>query len=663
LFVFLNILCLTLSVIIVNYNVTYFLEQCLYALQRAVAGLQAEIIVVDNGSTDGSLRYLQPRFPTVVFIESSSNAGFAKGCNMGFLKSSGSHILFLNPDTIIGEDTLHICINFFKTHADAGALGVRMIDGSGRFLKESKRSFPAPLTAFFKLAGMARLFPHSPVFSRYHLGHLDAHKNHEVDVLAGAFMMVRRTVLEKVGLFDETFFMYGEDVDLSYRIQKSGYKNYYLAETEIIHFKGESTRRGSLNYVRLFYSAMSTFVRKHYGGNRAAVFNFFIHLAIWLRAAASAVGKVIGWIGLPLLDAALFLFSFWVVKEVWVSVVKPQTIYPHTLLLVLFPSFTLVYLAVAYYAGLYDRQYKRSGLLRAAFIATLVLLALYALLPEQYRFSRGILLFGALLAAACMSALRWVLSRTGFIQRAVYKTATPDVLVAGTVAEYEEIEKLVQHNGSSNLIGRLSVAEDGEKALGSFQQAQKLASALNARELILCSGAACNKQLIRFTQTVSQELRLRFHAAGSGSIVGSDSSTASGEAFSPNAFFTIALPRQRRLKRLFDGTTALFFLFFFPLHVLFVRHPLQFLKNAVQVLAGRKTWIGYAAKTAHLPPLRKAVLTPEGEPVHEYTETSPAQVLKKGHEDQMVIDFWYAKHYEPVQDLKLIVKNYRHLGS
>ncbi|MGZ3939754.1 MAG: glycosyltransferase family 2 protein, partial [Flavisolibacter sp.] len=277
-----------LSVIIVNYNVKYFLEQCLLSVQKSAAGLEVQVMVVDNQSKDGSLEYLQPKFPGVHFIDNERNAGFAKACNRGLKCAKGELVLFLNPDTIVPEDCFTKCLSFFDTHPDCGALGIKMIDGSGKFLKESKRSFPSPLTSLYKLSGLSLLFPKSRVFGRYHLGHLDKNFNHEVDVLAGAFMMVRKSLLEKVGGFDEDFFMYGEDVDLSYRIQEAGFKNYYLSETAIIHFKGESTRRGSLNYVKMFYNAMSVFVRKHYGRTRAGVFNFLIHLAIWARAAVAA---------------------------------------------------------------------------------------------------------------------------------------------------------------------------------------------------------------------------------------------------------------------------------------------------------------------------------------------------------------------------------------
>ena len=285
-----------LSVIIVNYNVKYFLEQCLLSVLKAARGMTMEIFVVDNASTDGSREWLEEKFPEVKFTWNRHNPGFAKANNQALEQASGEYILFLNPDTILPEDCFQQCIHYFNYHPEAGALGVCMIDGSGKFLKESKRGFPTPMAAFYKLTGLSALFPRSPVFSRYHMGHLDPADNHETDVLAGAFMMVRKKVLDITGGFDESFFMYGEDIDLSYRIQQAGYKNIYLAKCPILHFKGESTRKGTLNYVRLFYGAMAIFARKHYGGMSAGIFSFFIHLAIWVRAFFSAIGHFIRFI-------------------------------------------------------------------------------------------------------------------------------------------------------------------------------------------------------------------------------------------------------------------------------------------------------------------------------------------------------------------------------
>jgi GT2 family glycosyltransferase len=280
---------MVLSVIIVNYNVKYFLEKCLRSVQRATRQIDSEVIVIDNASTDDSVHYLSSRFPSVSFLENKSNAGFGKANNQGLQKAAGEFILFLNPDTIIPEDAFEKCIAFFNRHPDAGACGVRMIDGSGKYLPESKRGFPSLTTAFYKLTGITSRFPSSRTFARYYLGHLPEEEINEVDVLAGAYLMVRKEVLDVTGGFDEAFFMYGEDIDLSFRIQKAGWKNYYFPGTQIIHFKGESTKKGDLDYVHMFYKAMSIFVKKHYGRRGAGLFPFFIQVAISLRAIPTAV--------------------------------------------------------------------------------------------------------------------------------------------------------------------------------------------------------------------------------------------------------------------------------------------------------------------------------------------------------------------------------------
>lgn len=252
-----------LSVIIVNYNVRFFLEQCLYSVQAACEGMEAEIIVVDNQSSDGSLSYLRPKFPAVTFIENDSNPGFAKANNQAISICRGEYILLLNPDTVVGEESFRQLIYFMETHPETGAVGVKMIDGTGTFLPESKRSFPSPWTSFCKLFGLSRLFPSSRFFSRYSLPYLHPDKRHRVEVLSGAFLFTKHEVLNKTGLFDESFFMYGEDIDLSYRIVLAGYVNYYIPE-RILHYKGESTKHNDKKYIRAFYDAMQIFFQKYY---------------------------------------------------------------------------------------------------------------------------------------------------------------------------------------------------------------------------------------------------------------------------------------------------------------------------------------------------------------------------------------------------------------
>jgi GT2 family glycosyltransferase len=273
-----------LSIVIVNYRVRFFLEQCLHAVGLAISDIEAEVIVVDNHSADGSLEYLQPLFPWVQFISLSENLGFAKANNIGLHHASGSLVLFLNPDTLVSKQAITASIAVFESNTDVGALGIKMYDGSGRFLKESKRGFPSALTSFFKLAGLTHLFPHSSLFARYYLGHISHEENATVEVLAGAYMMLRQSLLQKIGGFDERFFMYAEDVDLSYRVLKAGMKNFYLAQSFIIHFKGESTRKGTLNYINIFYKAMVLYVDKHYAGTKAFFFRSILKVGIFFRA-------------------------------------------------------------------------------------------------------------------------------------------------------------------------------------------------------------------------------------------------------------------------------------------------------------------------------------------------------------------------------------------
>lgn len=645
-----------LSVIIVNYNVKHFLEQCLYSVQKAMTGIQAEVIVVDNNSTDNSRDYLFPKFPSFQFISNKENNGFAKACNQGLQQATGKYILFLNPDTILPEDCFQKCITFFESTKDAGAVGIKMIDGSGRFLKESKRAFPSPLTSLYKLFGLSKLFPRSKTFSKYHLGHLDENENHEVDVLAGAFMMVKKEVLDKTGGFDETFFMYGEDVDLSYRIQKGGYKNYYLAEPGIIHFKGESTKKGSMNYVKMFYNAMSIFVRKHYGGSKAGFFIFLIHIAIWLRAALTAAGNFIRRIGLPLIDAGLILLSFWLMKNIWSQYVKTDTTYESRLLWIAFPAYTILYLIIAYYAGLYDRWYKRTELIRSSFFATVVLLAGYALLPEHYRFSRGIVLFGALLAFTFISILRWVLIQTNVLNSNKGKEEKLNIFIAGSAEEFEATSLLLKEAGIQNrILGRLSVTEKDTTAIGFWKKMKQFARHIPFREVIFCQGVLTFKEIISGIQQLPPHVVAKIHAGGSGSIIGSDSKDSSGQAVSKENGYKLADPYNRRLKRLIDVCIALFSIFSFPIHLLLVKKPVGFFTNCFAVLLAKKTWIGYAAEEKHLPALRKPVITCNGVPASA-TQQLPGESLQ-------MMDYWYARDYEPGSDLKLIWKVYRSLGE
>jgi len=287
-----------LSVIIVNYQVRYFLELCLYSVEKAVRGLDAEIIVVDNHSNDGSLEYLRPRFPNISFLANTVNKGFAGANNQALEQASGQYILFLNPDTILPEDIAVRCLSFLADTPRIGGLGVRMIDGGGHFLKESRRGFPTPWVGFCRLSGLSTLFPRSRHFAAYYLGHLPADKAHPAPILSGACLWVSRAILEEIGSFDEQFFLYAEDIDLSFRIEQAGYTNYYFPSATIVHFKGESTRKDG-RYVRQFYYAMRQFRRKHFKRGLPAFFDLGVQGAIRLRAGIAAVAGALRQITAP----------------------------------------------------------------------------------------------------------------------------------------------------------------------------------------------------------------------------------------------------------------------------------------------------------------------------------------------------------------------------
>ena len=253
-----------LTVVIVNYNVRHYLEQCLRSLERALKGIEAEVYVVDNHSKDSSVEALQPLFPAVHFISSNHNLGFARANNIAIHQSEGEYVLLLNPDTVVAESSIARCIDFMDSHPDAGAVGVKMHTESGKPAMESRRGVPTPLVAFYKMSGLCSRFPQSRRYGKYYMSYLPWDEAAEIEVVSGAFCFLRREALLKVGLLDEDFFMYGEDIDLSYRLLKGGYHNWYLPE-HILHYKGESTQKSSFRYVHVFYEAMLIFFRKHYG--------------------------------------------------------------------------------------------------------------------------------------------------------------------------------------------------------------------------------------------------------------------------------------------------------------------------------------------------------------------------------------------------------------
>ena len=280
-----------LSVIIVNYNVKYYVEQCFHSLMRALEGIDSEVFIVDNHSRDGSTEYLSHRLSQFTLIESRHNNGFAHANNVAIRQSTGEYVLLLNPDTFVGEETVKGAVAFLDGHPDVGAVGVKMQNADGTLAPESRRGIPSPMISLYKILGLCKYFPRHPRFGHYYMSGMSWDEPGEIEIISGAFCMVRRAVLDKVGLLDEDFFMYGEDIDLSYRILQAGYRNWYLP-LPILHYKGESTQKSSFRYVHVFYQAMLIFFRKHYG-HRGLWLTVPVRIAVFLRALMALGSSVL----------------------------------------------------------------------------------------------------------------------------------------------------------------------------------------------------------------------------------------------------------------------------------------------------------------------------------------------------------------------------------
>ncbi|MCJ7448530.1 MAG: glycosyltransferase family 2 protein [Bacteroidales bacterium] len=515
-----------LSVIIVSYNVRHFLEQCLLSVKKASENIDCEIFVVDNNSADGSCAMVSREFPKVKLIINHVNKGFSAANNQAIVLAKGRYILLLNPDTIVEEDTFSGCIGFMDNHPDAGALGVKMIDGKGRVLPESKRSLPTPKTAFFKIFGFSFLFPKSRIFNRYYLGHLDSQVTTKADIISGAFMFLRREAVQKTGFLDEDFFMYGEDIDFSYRLMKAGFNNYYFPERKIIHYKGESTKKENLNVLVYFYKAMLIFVRKHFGNSSYKSFIFLIQLAIFFRAGLSLLKRFLRRIFLPLTDAALIYFIYQLIIPLWASYrFGGGYKYPGTFTEIIVPFYTLTMVLAITLASGYSIPAKISGAAKGVIAGTLIILVIYALLPLELRFSRAIIIIaGALsllvipLCRALISLTNWEIAENPFLR--VIRTA-----IAASAESYSKVRKLISETGVRNIVcGRISINKEDiqEEVLGNIKQIREVIKVNRIKEVIFTTSELSASQIIDSMHLISDcNVRIRIAPEGEKYILGS----------------------------------------------------------------------------------------------------------------------------------------------
>jgi len=647
-----------LSVIIVNYNVKHFIEQCLHSVFRALKDIDAEVFVVDNNSVDGSVALVKEKFPHVILIENRVNTGFSKANNQAIRLSKGQYALLLNPDTVVQEDTFAKTIAFMDAHPDAGGLGVKMVDGKGNFLPESKRGLPTPEVAFYKIFGLAKFFPKSKRFGRYHLTYLDKNKTHSIDVLSGAFMLLRSETLSKCGLLDEDYFMYGEDIDLSYRIILSGYKNYYYPDTTIIHYKGESTKKSSVNYVLVFYRAMAIFARKHFSQNRAKTFSVLIHFAIYLRAAASISWRMAKQIALPALDFTLIIAGLFAVKEFYEKRIKftgGEGTYAEHLVKWAFIAYSIIWILSVFLNGGYDKPIKLRKIVQGVIMGMAVILIGYSLLPEAYRFSRAIILLGSLSTLAALLFVRLLFHLLKLKGYVLNEDLSKRIAIVGNTDEYERVIGLLKETSvSPAFTGFITIDNDTKVAtqLGNISQLSEIIEVHQIQEIIFCSKNISSQQIINYMlQLVSAEVDFKIAPPESISIIGSNSIDTAGDLYVID-FNSVSKSHNKRNKRILDFVISIILIALLPIAILFQKKPLQFIANLFLVLLGLKTWVGYAANAdPRLPSIKKAVLSP-----HQHINITDKEYLNK-------LNLAYAKNYKTENDLKILFINYRELGS
>ncbi|MBN2806866.1 MAG: glycosyltransferase, partial [Prolixibacteraceae bacterium] len=593
-------------------------------------------------------------------IANKQNVGFSKANNQAIRLAKGQYVLLLNPDTVVEEDTFEKVIAFMDAHPEAGGLGVKMIDGKGKFLPESKRGLPTPWVAFYKMFGLSALFKKSKTFGKYHLSYLSDNEIHEIDVLAGAFMLMRKETLDKVGLLDEDYFMYGEDIDLSYRITKGGYKNYYYPDTTIIHYKGESTKKGSLNYVRMFYNAMIIFAEKHFSKQYAGFFSLFIHLAIYFRAAIATAHRLVKKLWLPLLDFVVVYLGFHFLLPFWEDFRYEPGYYPYSLLLYAVPAYILVWLVAMYYSGGYERPVKLLNNYRGLIYGTLFILVVYSLLPNSARFSRAIILLGSGLSLVLITLVR-ILLHVVLGKDFTLGTRRPKrVAIIGLKKESKRVAALLTQTGVlTNLVGFISPKQKfkSERYMGALSQIHDIVRVNNIEELIFCSDDISSQQVIRTMLSLTEfNLDYKIAPPESVSIIGSNSIDTAGDLYVLNVN-AITKEKNKRNKRLVDVAVALLLLILFPLVVWAMEERGGLFRNIFRVLGRKYSWVGYHPLHSEmylgLPVISKGIL--------KTTDLLDAEKFTNETIDRM--NMLYARDYHMGKDLEIVLKAFTKLGQ
>ncbi|MCL6100227.1 MAG: glycosyltransferase [Bacteroidetes bacterium] len=593
-----------LSIIIVNYNVKEFLLNMLDSVQKATKTISAEIIVVDNASDDGSVESIKEKFPSVKLIVNEKNVGFGAANNIAMLHASGKYFLLINPDTIVREDTFIKMISFFEQNPEAGIAGCKVLNADGSLQLACRRGFPGPWTSFTKVMGLSTLFPKSRLFARYNLTYLDENKTYEVDAVSGAFMMLRKEVYDKIGGFDQEFFMYGEDLDLCYRTQQAGYKVFYVHSTEIIHYKGESTKRSSMDETKVFYDAMHLFVRKHFSSSfvvesilqSAILFRKLIAFAnVYKLAIVSMIADFLIFSIAALLGEHIYANQHW---KGFPDVFKPWVYF--------IPA--LMQLFIGMMAGAYRK--KTISNLRAALglIYGLIFLSALTYFFKQFAFSRAVVLITYGLALVFFSFWRVavkIIFKVG-LEADSRKSRT---LLVGSERKTEELASKLRSTFTRlyQVVGLISLSRKNVggwvgnfKILGAVDNIKKIISDERIDKVIFSSEDLSFNQMFSVVSECQGE-NVEFLVAGRelDYLVGKSSVTMLDDIALLKVNYNISSFSRRATKRIFDLTLSIVILFLvYPFIYLFQKitsknsNFVQFILGVPKVFISRKSFVG-----------------------------------------------------------------------
>lgn len=510
----------TLSIIIVNYNVKPFLEQALHSIEAASGGLDTEVFVVDNASTDGSVAMVQKRFPHVKVIANRDNVGFSKANNQAIAQSKGDVLCLINPDTLVKEDTFRVCLDYLTSHPAVGMVGCKILNSDGTLQLACRRSFPSPWVAATKIVGLGKLFPNSRLFGKYNLTYLDPEEISEVEAISGSFMVVRKSVVDSVGLLDENFFLYGEDLDWCYRIHQAGWKIMYLPTTQIIHYKGRSTQEASFDYLRVFYGAMQLFVQKHFKSGWYTFPQWVLLVGIWLRGGLSMVNNCVRLFAIPIVDTlfmqcnlAVAIFLRFQNLNYW------QRYHPVNLVYTLFWIFSL-YVLGAYKKGTFSSSKAIGGV-----VLGLLMNTSFTFFFPQYAFSRQVMISAALLNLLVLAGWRIFirlaarLRRLPFIGALGKRLGRRRVLIVGTDSWGQDVLTKIRNRAESgyDVIGFLGLDEDELShsvwgtvpVLGTLDDLERIAQGYGIHEVIFSPDAINYRKMLGLI-ALGNELHLDF---------------------------------------------------------------------------------------------------------------------------------------------------------